>query len=63
MNSDSTQMNILQAYIKKNKQFVLLVLGMPCTSKSAVAKELVIDLGFLTIINFFEKFKKVKKNT
>ncbi len=50
MNSDSTQMNILQAYIKKNKQFVLLVLGMPCTSKSAIAKELVIDLG-LPVIN------------
>lgn len=50
MNSDSSQMNILQAYIKKNKQFILLVLGMPCTSKSKVAKELVIDLG-LPLIN------------
>lgn len=50
MNSESTQINILQAYIKKNKQFILLVLGMPCTSKSKVAKELVIDLG-LPLVN------------
>lgn len=50
MNSESTQMNILQAYIKKNKQFILLVLGMPCTSKSKIAKELVIDLG-LPLVN------------
>ncbi len=50
MNSESSQMNILQAYIKKNKQFILLVLGMPCTSKSKIAKELVIDLG-LPLVN------------
>ncbi len=50
IDSESKQMNILEAYIKKNKQFIVLILGMPCTNKSKVAKELVIDLG-LPIIN------------
>ncbi len=50
IDSESRQINILEAYIKKNKQFIVLILGMPCTNKSKVAKELVIDLG-LPIIN------------
>lgn len=50
IDSESKQVNILEAYIKKNKQFIVLILGMPCTNKSKVAKELVIDLG-LPIIN------------
>lgn len=39
-------MNILEAYIKKYKQFIILILGLPCTNKSEIAKELVTDLQF-----------------
>jgi hypothetical protein len=43
-------MNILEAYIKKYKQFIVLIIGLPCSNKSQIAKELVNDLG-LDIIN------------
>ena len=42
--------NILESYILKNKQFIVMILGMPCTNKSQIAKELVIDLK-LPILN------------
>jgi len=42
--------NILESYIFKNKQFIVMILGMPCTNKSQIAKELVIDLK-LPILN------------
>lgn len=43
-------MNIVEAYIKKYFQLVILILGLPCTNKSEIAKELEIDLK-LPIIN------------
>lgn len=43
-------MNILEAYINKYKQIIILIIGQPCTSKSQIAKELVVDLN-LPIIN------------
>ena len=43
-------MNILEAYIKKFKQIIILILGLPCTSKSDIAKELTDDLN-IPIIN------------
>lgn len=43
-------MNILEAYIKKYGQIILLILGLPCTNKSEIAKELESDLN-LQIIN------------
>lgn len=43
-------MNILEAYIKKYNQFIVLILGLPCSNKSEIAKELVVDLN-LPIIN------------
>jgi hypothetical protein len=49
-------MNILEAYIKKYKQFIVLVLGLPCSNKSEIAKELVIDLD-LPIININDYLK------
>lgn len=56
-------MNILEAYIKKYKQIIILILGLPCTNKSEIAKELGSDLGFevIKINNFLigEKFKEV----
>ncbi len=63
MNSDS-QMNILEAYIKKNKQFIVLILGMPCTSKSKIAKELVVDLGLplININDYLIEDKFIDKN-
>lgn len=37
-------MNILEFYIKKYKQFIFLIIGLPSTGKSLVAKEFNIDL-------------------
>ncbi len=59
-------MNILEAFIKKYKQIIILILGLPCTNKSEIAKELGIDLGLQVIkINDFlieDKFEIVKIN-
>ena len=56
-------MNILQAYIKKYNQIIILILGLPCTNKSEIAKELGIDLGLKVIkINDFlikDKYKEI----
>ena len=56
-------MNILQAYIKKYDQIIILILGLPCTNKSEIAKELGIDLGLKVIkINDFlikDKYKEI----
>jgi uridine kinase len=49
-------MNILEAYIKKYKQFIILILGLPCSNKSEIAKELVEDLK-LPIININDYLK------
>ena len=43
-------MNILEAFIKKYSQMIILILGLPCSNKSEIAKELEIDLK-LPIIN------------
>ena len=43
-------MNILEAYIKKYKQIIILILGLPCSNKSEISKELKIDLN-MDIIN------------
>ena len=57
-------MNILEAYIKKFGQIIILVLGLPCTNKSEIAKELGIDLNLPIIkINDFlikDKYKEIK---
>lgn len=50
-------MNILEAYIKKYKQFIILILGLPCSNKSEIAKELNDDLG-LSIIKINDYLKK-----
>lgn len=56
-------MNILQAYIKKYKQIIILILGLPCTNKSEIAKEFGIDLGLEVIkINDYlieDKYKEI----
>ena len=53
-------MNILQAYIKK-KPFIVLILGLPCSNKSLIAKELYNDfkssLPKLLLININDYFK------
>jgi hypothetical protein len=49
-------MNILEAYIKKYKQFIVGVLGLPCSNKSEIAKELAVDLN-LPIININDYLK------
>lgn len=52
-------MNILEAYIKKYHQIIILILGLPCSNKSSIAKELVLDLG-LPIININDYLKSDK---
>lgn len=57
-------MNILEAFIKKYKQLIILILGLPCSNKSEIAKELEIDLK-LSIININDyliegKFKEIE---
>ena len=37
-------MNIFEFYLKKYKQFIILIIGLPCSNKSFIAKELEIDL-------------------
>lgn len=56
-------MNILQAYLKKYNQIIILILGLPCTNKSEIAKELGLDLDLKVIkINDFlieGKYKEI----
>jgi hypothetical protein len=56
-------MNILEAFIKKYGQIIILILGLPCTNKSAIAKELNIDLNIpiLKINDFLLKDKYTEK--
>ena len=57
-------MNILEAFIKKYRQFIILIVGMPCSYKSEIAKELKTDLkiSIININNYLikDKFKKFK---
>ena len=50
-------MNILEAYIKKYNQIIILILGLPCSNKSEIAKELEIDLN-LSLININDYLKQ-----
>ena len=50
-------MNILEAYIKKYGQIIILILGVPCSNKSEIAKELATDLN-LSIININDYLKQ-----
>lgn len=52
-------MNILEAFIKKYNQLIILILGLPCSNKSEIAKELEIDLK-LPIININDYLIKDK---
>lgn len=52
-------MNILEAYIKKYGHLIILILGLPCSNKSEIAKELGIDLN-LPIININDYLIKDK---
>lgn len=59
-------MNIFEAYLKMYKQCIILILGMPCTNKSDIAKELGNDLSIPIIkINDYlikDKFKEVEED-
>lgn len=59
MENSKRKMNILEAYIKKYNQFVILILGLPCSNKSEIAKELHIDLK-LPIIKINDYLKPNK---
>jgi len=50
-------MNILEAYIKKYGQIIILILGLPCSNKSEIAKELASDLN-LPIMNINDYLKQ-----
>jgi hypothetical protein len=62
-NFDSSEINILDAYIQKYKQFIILILGKPCSNKSEIAKELVIDLKIpsIKINDYLLKDKYIEK--
>lgn len=56
-------MNILDAFIKKHGQFILVIMGKPCTNKSYIAKEFADDLK-LPLINmnkYYDGDKFVEK--
>ena len=57
-------MNIFEAYLKKYYQMVILILGMPCTNKSDIAKELGIDLNIplIKINNYLIENKYIEKD-
>ena len=61
--SEKSQINILQAFINKNNQFILLIIGLPCTNKSIIAKEFEIDLNLpiLKINDYIKKDTFIKK--
>ncbi len=61
--SDESEYTILDEFIKRNKQFIVLVLGLPCSNKSEIAKELVVDLGLpiLNINNYLVDGKFIDK--
>ena len=51
-------MNIIEAYIKNFGQFIILIIGLPTSNKSEIAKELVIDIKpSFTIININDYMK------
>lgn len=58
--------NILDEYILRNKQIIILILGLPCSNKSFFAKELSADMKLrcININNYLidNKFIKEKVN-
>lgn len=56
-------MNVLEAFIKKFGQLIILILGLPCTNKSNYAKTLSADLNLplIKINDFLIKDKYVEK--
>lgn len=56
-------MNIIQVHIEEFKQIIILVLGMPCSNKSEIAKELSQDLklDIINISDYIIKDKYVEK--
>ena len=52
-------MNIFEFYIKKYNKFIILILGIQCSNKSQIAKELCIDLK-LPLININDYIIKNK---
>jgi hypothetical protein len=53
--------NILEDYILRNNQIIILILGFPCSDKSTIAKELSIDtkLKKININNYIDDDKYV----
>ena len=53
--------NYIDAYIKKNNSFIVLILGLPCSNKTELAKDLYEDLSNATknisLININDYFK------
>jgi hypothetical protein len=56
-------MNLIEAYLKYFNQLVILLIGYPCTNKSAYANDLSIDasLNVLNLNNYLIKDKFVEK--
>jgi uridine kinase len=55
---NNPEINILDAYIRKNNQIVILILGMPCSNKCNISKMLNNDLN-LNLISLNDYIKKI----
>jgi uridine kinase len=56
-------MNILEAYLKKYGQFIVLILGLPCSNKSELARVLSEDIGLpkININNYIKSDSYIEK--
>ena len=57
-------MNIFEAYLNKYGQMIILLLGLPCSNKSELAKELAIDLNIpkININSYLKENAFIEKN-
>ena len=57
-------MNIFEAYLNKYGQMIILILGLPCSNKSELAKELIIDLNIpkININSYLKETAFIEKN-
>lgn len=54
--------NILEEFISRNEQFIILILGLPCSNKSSIAKGLSVDMKLKSInVNKYIKKKSFIK--
>ena len=57
-------MNIFEAYLNKYGKMIILILGLPCSNKSELAKELTVDLNIpkININSYLKENAFIEKN-